>query len=68
MALEKRPLVDVQVPVGDADGEVAEGVWRDVDAAGKKTVALHRRESAIVADDLGDRIRRCHVASSSAIV
>jgi hypothetical protein len=24
MALEKRALVDVQVPIGDADGEVAE--------------------------------------------
>src|SRR6266540_4653881 len=68
MALEKRPLVDVQVPIGDADGEVAERVGRDVDAAGKKTVALHRRESPIVPDDLGDGIRRRHVASSSAIV
>ena len=26
MALEKRPLMDVQVPLGDADGEVAECV------------------------------------------
>ena len=26
-----------------------------------KTVALHRRESSIVPDDLGDRIRRRHV-------
>ena len=32
MALEKGPLVDVQVPIGDADGEVAERVGRDVDA------------------------------------
>ena len=56
MALEKRPLVDVQVPIGDADGEVAERVGRDVDAAGKKTVALHRRKGSIVPDDLGDRI------------
>jgi hypothetical protein len=31
--------VDVQVPVGDAEGEVAERVGRDVDAAGRKTVA-----------------------------
>src|SRR5829696_4808599 len=62
MALEQRPLVDVQVPVGDADGEVAECVWRDVDAAGGKTVALHRREGSIVADDVGDRITRRHVA------
>ena len=34
MALEKRPLVDVEVPVGDADGEVAERIRCDVDAAG----------------------------------
>jgi hypothetical protein len=68
MALEKRPLMDVQVPVGDADGEVAERIRRDVDAAGDKAVALHRRERSIVPDDLGDRIRRRHVASSSAIV
>src|SRR6266571_3926270 len=68
MALEKRALVDVKVPIGDADGEVAERVGRDVDAAGNKTVALHRREGSIVPDDLGDRIRRRHVASCSAIV
>src|SRR4051794_2500897 len=61
MALEKRPLVDVQVPIGDADGEVAERVGRDVDAAGNKTVALDRREGSIVPDDLSDRIRRRHV-------
>src|SRR5438876_2932625 len=68
MALEKRPLLDVQVPIGDADGEVAERVRGDVDAAGNKTVALHGGEGSIVPDDLGDRIRRRHVASSSAIV
>src|SRR6266545_716578 len=62
MALEQRPLVDVQVPVGDADGEVAECVWRDVDAADGKTVALHRREGSIVPDDVGDGITRRHVA------
>ena len=63
MALEKRPLVDVEIPVGDADGEVTERVGRDVDAADHKTVALHRREGSIVPDDLGDRIRRCHVTT-----
>ena len=67
MALEKRALVDVQVPIGDADGEVAERVGRDVDAAGNKTVALHRREGSIVPDDLGDGIRRRHVASYDAL-
>src|SRR2546421_11031666 len=51
-----------QIPVGDTDGEVAECVWRDVDAAGGKTVALHRRKGPIVPDDLGDRITRRHVA------
>ena len=34
MALEKRPLVDVEVPVADADGEMAERIRRDVDATG----------------------------------
>jgi hypothetical protein len=68
MPLEQRPLMDVQVPIGDADGEVAERIRRDVDAAGNETVALHRREGSIVPDDLGDRIRRHHLASSSAIV
>src|SRR2546427_4915810 len=68
MAFEKRALVDVKVPIGDADGEVAEREGCDVDAAGTKTVALHRREGSIVPDDLGYRIRRHHVASSSAIV
>src|SRR4026209_1891722 len=62
MALEQRALVDVQVPIGDADGEVAERVRRDVDAAGNETVALHRREGSIVPDDLGDRIRCSYVA------
>jgi hypothetical protein len=33
MALEKRALVDVKVPIGDADGEVADRVGCDVDAA-----------------------------------
>ena len=68
MALEQRPLVDVQVPIGDADREVAERVGRDVDAAVNKPVALHRREGSIVPDDLGDRIRSRHVPSSAAIV
>ena len=60
--------MDVDVRIGDADGEVAERVGRDVDAAGKKTVALHRREGSIVPDDLSDRIRRRHVPFSAAIV
>src|SRR6266550_1431097 len=68
MMLEKRPLVDVKIPIGDADGEVAERVVCDVDTAGNKTVALQRREGSIVSDDLGNRIRRRHVGSSSAIV
>jgi hypothetical protein len=46
MAPEKRALVDVQVPIGDAEGQVAERVGCDVDAVGRKTVALHRREGA----------------------
>src|SRR2546422_7752989 len=68
MALEKRPLVDVKVPIGDADGEGSERVGCDVDAAGNKTVALHRRGGSVGPGDLGDRIRRRHVAASSAMV
>ena len=68
MALEKRALVDVKIQIGDADGEVAERVGCDVDAARSEAVALHRREGSIVPDDLGDRIRLRHVASSAAIV
>jgi hypothetical protein len=67
-AFEQRPLLDVQVPVGDADGQVAERVRRDVDPAGEKPVVLHRGEGSIVPDDLGDRIRRRHAALSFAIV
>ena len=44
MSLEKGALVDVQVPIGDTNGEMAERVGGDVDAAGNETVALHRRE------------------------
>jgi hypothetical protein len=46
---------------------VAERVGLDVDAADRKTIALHRREGSIVPDDLGDRIRRRHVASSAIV-
>src|SRR4030095_10218094 len=48
MALEKRALVDVEVPIGDADGDVAERVGTDVDTPGEQTVALHRCECPIV--------------------
>jgi hypothetical protein len=58
MALEKGALLDVQIPIGDANRDVAERVRGDVDTAGRKTVALHRREGSIVADDVSDRIRR----------
>ena len=56
MALEERPLVDIQVPIGDADGEVAERIGRDVDAASEETIALHRREGSIVPDHIRYRI------------
>jgi hypothetical protein len=48
--------VDVEVPVGDAVGEVAQGVRRDVDTAGGEPVALQRRERPVVPDDVADRI------------
>ena len=60
MALEQRPLVDVEIPVGNSDGKVAERIRRDVDAARKKAVALHRGERSIVPDDLGNRVRCRH--------
>ena len=68
MALEQRALVDVQVVIGDADGEVAERIRRDVDLADKETVTLHRCEGSIVPDDVGNRIRRLHVAPSAEIL
>jgi hypothetical protein len=61
VTLEQRALVDIEVPLGDADGEVAERIRRNVDAASRQTVALHRRKGSIVTDDLGDRIGCRHV-------
>src|SRR3989442_14063166 len=37
IALENRPLVGVNFPIGDADGEAAGRVGGDVDAAGNTT-------------------------------
>ena len=68
MSLEQGALLDVQVPIRDTDGEVAERVGRDVDAAGNETVALHRRERSIVPDDVRDRIRHRWNASSRRIL
>ena len=65
MAFEQRARMDVQVPIGDANRKMAERVGRDVDAALDQPVALHRRKRSIVPDDLGDRIRTGHAASSS---
>ena len=59
MALKKRPLVDVQVPFGDADGEVAERVWGDVDTADSEAISLHRRKTSVVPNDVSDRIGHC---------
>jgi hypothetical protein len=61
VTLEQRALVDIEVPLGDADGEVAERIRRNVDAASRQTVALHRRKGSIVTHDLGDRIGCRHV-------
>ena len=36
MALEKRPLVDDSTPIGDADGEVAERLRRDLDPRARR--------------------------------
>ena len=54
--LEERPEVDVLVPLGDADRQVAQLVRRDVDAARGEAVALLRRERPVVPDDVRDRV------------
>jgi hypothetical protein len=59
MALKKRPLVDVQVPFGDADGEVAERVGGDVDTADSEAISLHRRKTSVVPNDVSDQIDHC---------
>jgi len=46
VALEERPHVDVLVPLGDADGQVAQGVRADVDATGEEAGVLLRDEAA----------------------
>jgi hypothetical protein len=56
--LEKGPEVDVLVPLGDADREVAQLVGRDVDTARGQAVALQLRERAVVADEVRDRVGR----------
>ena len=56
VALEEGPQVDVLVPLRHADGEVAQLVRRDVDAAGEQAVALLRGERPIVPDDVAHRI------------
>ena len=64
--LEEGPEVDVLVPLGDADRQVAQLVRRDVDAARSEAVALQRRERAVVADEVRDRVG--HRVTSGAIV
>ena len=66
VALEERPDVDVLVPLGHAERQVAELVRRDVDAARQQAVALLRRERAVVADDVRDRVG--HRVTSGVIV
>src|SRR5947199_4231332 len=56
VALEECAQMDVLVPVRDADGQVAQRVRADVDAAREQALVLHRRESAVVPDDVADRI------------
>src|SRR5712664_1551870 len=56
VALEECAQMDVLVPVRDADRQVAQRVRADVDAAREQPLVLHRRESAVVPDDVADRI------------
>jgi hypothetical protein len=56
VTFQQGPLMDVKVPIGDANGEMAEGVRCDVDSPRDEPVALRRRERPVVPDDVGDRI------------
>jgi len=56
MAFQERPDVDVLVPLGHAEGEVAELVGSDVDAERQQPVALLGGERPVVADDVLDRV------------
>jgi hypothetical protein len=56
MTLEERPQMDVLVPFRDADRQVTERVRVDVYAAREQALVLHRGESAVVPDDVADRI------------
>jgi hypothetical protein len=59
--------VDVLVPLGDAGGQVAQGVRADVDATGEEAGVLLRDEAAVVPDDVADRIAH-HVATLRAVI
>ena len=48
--------MDVLVPLGDAERQVAQLVRRDVDAARGEAVALQRGERTVVADEVRDRV------------
>jgi hypothetical protein len=75
VALQERPDVHVLVPLGHAEGEVAERVRSNVDSACEEAVALLGREPPVVADDVRDRVghfapfslsvRQCHEVESS---
>src|SRR3954468_8273478 len=56
MTLQQGSHVHVLVPLGHAEREVAERVRGDVDAARQQAVSLLRRERAVVADDVRDRV------------
>ena len=56
MALEQRALMEIEIPVGDADGEVAERKRRDVDAAGAEDGRAALLRTPDSPRDLGDQI------------
>ena len=62
---EKGPYVDVLIPLGHSDGEVAQLVRRDVDSPGQQTIALLGGERPVVPDDVLDRIG--HAANLSGL-
>ena len=67
VAFEQGPDVHVLVPLRHAEGEVAELVRADVDAAVEETACLLRGERAVVTDDVAQRIGHCRLLSATTL-
>jgi hypothetical protein len=65
--LEERPEVNVLVPLGDANRQVAELVRRNVDATRCEAIALLRGKRPIVPNDVANRIGHCLLLSAGIV-